>query len=127
MSQSMKFKHLILSAASIAVLLQAAPTGAVAVRPRPQASVTRAPITLRDVATMELSRMAGVERSELRFNLNPSDNKTLGLGVLGDRFEFEPLAAAPVGRVPVIVRRLRGQDLAETYRLSVDVARRCLA
>ncbi len=87
----------------------------------------RSPLTLRDRAIEMIQRFASVDPSDLRITFSPNDADTLAQGAWQDRYECEPLASAPLGRVPLVIRRYRGDRLVATYRITADVARRYLA
>lgn len=64
---------------------------------------------------------------DLTIRFSESDQKALAEPALDDRWEFEPLTAAPLGRIPVAIRRWREDQLVREYRVTADVSRRCLA
>ncbi len=84
-------------------------------------------ISLHDQVVQLIERFAGVEHSQLRIQFNQQDEQSLAKSALDDRFEFEPLSATPLGRVPVVIRRYRGNQLVETIRVTADVSRRTMA
>ncbi len=84
-------------------------------------------ITLRDRVIQIIEQYAQVNRQQLRITFNKKDGDTLALNTWEDRYEFEPLAAAPYGRVPIVIRRYRDGRLVQTYRVTADVVRRYMA
>jgi len=84
-------------------------------------------LTLQDRVMALIEQFAGVERSELKISFSDHDEKTLAQSAYQDRYEFEPLASVPLGRVPIVIRRYRDNRLIETYRVVADVSRRYMA
>jgi flagella basal body P-ring formation protein FlgA len=84
-------------------------------------------LSLQDRVIELIERFAGVGRSELKIFFSDHDQKTLAQSAYQDRYEFEPLASVPLGRVPIVIRRYRDNRLVETYRVTVDVAQRFMA
>lgn len=95
--------------------------------PAPAGAAEQAGPTVRDRLAETLARMANVAPADIRVTLSPADEQTLASANLGDRFEFEPLSGTGLGRVPVTVRRWRGDRPVEALRIAADVARRTTA
>jgi flagella basal body P-ring formation protein FlgA len=108
----------------------AAPTAAAAepvvANPTQEISLST-PITLRDRVVEMLQGLAGNESGELNITFADRDQDDLKTPVLDQRLTFEPVGRGPLGRVPVVVRRYRGDELLGTHRVTADVSRRVLA
>lgn len=89
--------------------------------------VLTTPVTLRDRINQFIEQLAGVDRADLRITFTDRDATVLDQGVWRDRFEIEPLASAPLGRVPLVIRQYRGDRVVDTHRILADVARRTMA
>jgi flagella basal body P-ring formation protein FlgA len=85
------------------------------------------PVTVRDRVVELIAKLSGADKNDLRITFADGDEKLLSRpAVGGERFEFEPLSSTGIGRVPVMVRRWRGQKMT-TERVTADVSRRYLA
>lgn len=101
---------------------------AAAAAPNPETEVRLdTALTLRGQIEALLAQMAGVPREDLRFTFSDRDAEQLAASALHHRFEIEPMSTSVLGRVPVRVRRYTGGQVAETFTVTVDVARRALA
>lgn len=85
------------------------------------------PITLRQRVIELIERFAGVQQDQLRITFSDRDAPALEQSAWQDRYEFEPLASAPLGRIPIVIRRYRDNRVIETLRITADVTRRYMA
>lgn len=88
---------------------------------------TTSPMTLRELVVTRLASLSGVNRHELVIRFSDRDEAQLAVSSMADRFEIEPLSTEVLGRVPLSIRRLRGDQVIETVRVQADVSRRMLA
>jgi flagella basal body P-ring formation protein FlgA len=107
----------------------AAPAPVVAIAPvaaNPTQEVTlQQAQTLRQQLVSHLAALHNVDPESLVVDFEDADAAVLAQVTLGERLEFQP--AGDLGRVIIVVRRWRGQDLVATYRLTVQVARKATA
>lgn len=83
-------------------------------------------ITLRDKLALYLLEFTHLSRDEMVLNFSDADAATLRQSALGDRLEFEPTTSAVLGRIPVAIRRWRGEMLVDEVRVTAEVSRRTL-
>jgi flagella basal body P-ring formation protein FlgA len=82
--------------------------------------------TLRGLVVARLAELTGATASDLRVTFSERDEALLQQGALIDRFEIESPASRFVGRVPLTIRRYRGDRVAETLQVAAQVERRAL-
>ncbi|MEE9211183.1 MAG: flagellar basal body P-ring formation chaperone FlgA [Phycisphaeraceae bacterium] len=85
------------------------------------------PVTIRDRLIEQIAQRAGTPRTDLRITFAARDEALLRSSAWADRLVYEPQSVSPLGRVPIVVRRYRGDELVETHRVVADVARRTTA
>jgi len=83
--------------------------------------------TLRDHVTAFIQQAANVPLDDLGISFSPRNADLLNRSSWLDRYEFQPLTTAPLGRVPIVIRRYRDDQLMDTWRVNADVTRRYLA
>lgn len=94
----------------------------------PNEPVTTVPVpTLRDQLLPWIERHAGADLNSLRIEFAARDMQTLALPADADAYEIQPLASAPLGRVPVIIHGYRDGHPAASHRVTIDIARWCTA
>ncbi|MCC7408116.1 MAG: flagellar basal body P-ring formation protein FlgA, partial [Phycisphaeraceae bacterium] len=86
-----------------------------------------APRTVREQLDQQIASLAGVGVESLRIRWTNAKAEILTRPVMGDVYEFEPLAQGVPGRLPIMVRRLVNGQVVESQRLLADVEKRCLA
>lgn len=82
-------------------------------------------VTLRQRAEQFIRDNAGAD--DLVITFADGDADALDQPALDGRYEFEPVSAGLIGRVPLIVRQWQGDVIANQYRITADVARKQLA
>lgn len=92
-----------------------------------QAVEAAAPRTVGEKLEQQIASLAGVGIESLRIRWSNPKAEILTRPVMGDMYEFEPLAQGVPGRMPIMVRRLVDGQVVESQRLLADVERRCLA
>ncbi len=102
------------------------PTIPLETNPIEEVTLSRA-LTLRDRVIEFIEQHSGIDQADLQVTFAANDAPILDQIAWQDRYEFQPLSSTPVGRVPIIVRRYRNNQLADTLRVTTDVARRYLA
>lgn len=83
--------------------------------------------TLRQTVLDYIAELAQTPLDQLQIQFARGDEQALDASLGTDRIEFEPLASALPGRLPLVLRR-HGKDPApQTLRLTASVSRRYLA
>ncbi len=80
--------------------------------------------TLRDQVMTFVATLAKVPVTELRIEFAAGDAKLLDEPVGETRLEIEAGGSGGTGRVPMVLRRYRGDTLIETRRVTAEVTRR---
>jgi flagella basal body P-ring formation protein FlgA len=88
---------------------------------------TAGPATLRAPAVAKIEQMTGAPAADLKIVFSPTDERALAEPVAGDRIEVTSDAADTSGRLPLVLRRYRGDRVVATIRVAADVSRRYLA
>ncbi len=86
-----------------------------------------AALSLKALVLDHLAQQAAAAPQDLRIAFSERDEAQLARSALRDRFEIEPVGRNTLGRVPLTIRRYRGSEVAETLRVTADIARRSLA
>ena len=84
-------------------------------------------MTLREQVIQLIESYARAPRDELKIEFDSSHDKLLNQSIGRDRFEFEPIARVPFGRVPIVIRQYGEDQDMERHLVRVDVSRRMSA
>ncbi|MCC6580838.1 MAG: flagellar basal body P-ring formation protein FlgA [Phycisphaeraceae bacterium] len=84
-------------------------------------------VTMLDQVTAQLAQRAQAPLSAMTITFNDGDRQRLMVPVLDQKLEVEPLSGGTLGRIPLTVRRWRGQEMLEEIRVTADVSRTMLA
>lgn len=88
---------------------------------------TDAARTVRDRLVEWVEQFAGVSRDELSIQFDQRDAAFLDAAAGLDRFAFTAGSTTALGRLPVTIERIRGEQLIATERVLLHVGRRMLA
>ena len=83
--------------------------------------------TLRGAIEAMLVGATGLPREQLVLTFREQDAARLGRSVVLERYEIEPSTSSVLGRVPIRVRRYEGEQMVESFAVTVDVQRRVRA
>ena len=84
-------------------------------------------VTLEDRVVQMIQSHVDGDPADMVIRFSESDSRRLAKADLTDRYVIEPLASSSPGRIPVLIRQWRGDELVGTHHVRADVALRRLA
>jgi flagella basal body P-ring formation protein FlgA len=84
-------------------------------------------LTLRGLLVQWIEQLTSLQRDQLRIALSDRDDKLLNRALDADRYEFEPMSSAVIGRLPITIRRYHADEVAEQFSVTADVRKLAMA